>query len=104
MVWDKFIKEAEESHENALVKYQEDKEKWEQRRRSRKGGKKSKKAKKQDEEPKAPRLRMIRGEDENFLAFAAALKIMVGSSIRIDKIGRARSLLEQYLLGFTRVR
>lgn len=54
-------------------------------------------------EPKKPAQRMQKGEDENFLCFAAALKIMVGSAIRINRLDRAKELLEKYLLGFSQV-
>ncbi|KAJ7729850.1 hypothetical protein DFH07DRAFT_756569 [Mycena maculata] len=40
-------------------------------------------------------------EDLNFLRFATALKIMVGSAIWMDKVTRAKTLLEEYLLGYS---
>ncbi|KAJ7885697.1 hypothetical protein B0H14DRAFT_3734758 [Mycena olivaceomarginata] len=47
---------------------------------------------------------MQEGEDENFLRFATALKILVGSSITREGLNRAKQLLEEYLLGFSQVR
>ncbi|KAK7059460.1 hypothetical protein R3P38DRAFT_2758890 [Favolaschia claudopus] len=44
------------------------------------------------------------GEDENFLAFATTLKILLGSSIRIDKVPRAQTLLESYLLQYGKMK
>ncbi|KAJ7900544.1 hypothetical protein B0H14DRAFT_3752761 [Mycena olivaceomarginata] len=44
---------------------------------------------------------MQEGEDENFLRFATALKILVGSSITREGLNRAKQLLEEYLLGFS---
>ncbi|KAJ7110207.1 hypothetical protein C8R43DRAFT_883954 [Mycena crocata] len=48
------------------------------------------------------------GEDENFLRFSTALKILVGSAIEVhgpngEGLPRARSLLQEYLLGFSRL-
>jgi hypothetical protein len=47
--------------------------------------------------PKEPVRRMQAGEDESFLRFATALKIMVGSAIRTEAIDKAKKLLKQYL-------
>jgi hypothetical protein len=47
---------------------------------------------------------MQEGEDRNFLRFAAALKILVGSSITVAGVDRAKELLRDYLLGFSEVR
>ncbi|KAF8134171.1 hypothetical protein K438DRAFT_1499247, partial [Mycena galopus ATCC 62051] len=43
------------------------------------------------------------GKETHFLLFAQALKILVGSSIRIDQIPRVRTLLEKYLLELSRI-
>ncbi|KAF8125221.1 hypothetical protein K438DRAFT_2002208 [Mycena galopus ATCC 62051] len=90
MVWDTFIKDAEKSYETALQRYKAEKEAWRRSRKRNKG-----------EEPTPPSPRMVRGEETNFLLFAQALKILVGSSIRIDQIPRVRTLLEKCLLEFS---
>lgn len=51
-----------------------------------------------------PTPRMVEGEDENFLRFATALKIIVGRSIRRDRLPRVKSLLQDYLLTYAEVR
>ncbi|KAJ7236514.1 hypothetical protein C8J57DRAFT_1247758 [Mycena rebaudengoi] len=93
--------EADTQYENALAEYETEKTEWDvqmqRRARSR-----AKNLPPEPEEPIPPRARMMKDEPENFLLFANALKIMVGSSIRIDKVDHARSLLERYLLGFSR--
>ncbi|KAJ7661829.1 hypothetical protein B0H17DRAFT_849898, partial [Mycena rosella] len=53
--------------------------------------------------PKEPVRRMQLDEDYNFLRFATALKILVGSSIHIDDGVVARKLLEKYLLNFSKL-
>lgn len=50
-----------------------------------------------------PSPRMVEGEDENFLRFATALKMIVGRSIRRDRLPRIKLLLEKYLLVFAEV-
>ncbi|KAF8170479.1 hypothetical protein K438DRAFT_211361 [Mycena galopus ATCC 62051] len=90
MVRDTSIKDAEKSHEVAVQKYEVEKEAWRKSRRHNKG-----------EEPTPPSPRMVRGEETNFLLFWQALKIVVGSSIRIDQVPKARKLLEKYLLEFS---
>lgn len=42
-------------------------------------------------------------EPRNYLRFAAALKILVGSSITLEGLDRAKELLRDYLLGFSEV-
>lgn len=66
-------------------------------------------------EPKEPVQRMRAGEDRNFLRLAAALKILVGSSVRLDSelptdeplraggLPRAEELLRDYLLNYSAV-
>jgi hypothetical protein len=54
--------------------------------------------------PKKPVQRIQAGEDKNFLCFAAALKILVGSSVRIDALKRAEDNLKDYLLKYLKVR
>jgi hypothetical protein len=46
---------------------------------------------------------MVEGEDENFLRFATALKMIVGRSIQLDKLPRIKSLLQDYLLTYAEV-
>ncbi|KAF8157655.1 hypothetical protein K438DRAFT_1861264 [Mycena galopus ATCC 62051] len=50
--------------------------------------------------PDIPCPRMQRDEDTNFLRFSTALKILVGSSIKLQKLKHADRLLQEYLLGF----
>ncbi|KAJ7821384.1 hypothetical protein B0H14DRAFT_3471571 [Mycena olivaceomarginata] len=90
MVWDTFIKEAEKSHEAATTKYKNAMKNW-------------RKNPDATEKPTAPSPRMVRGEELNFLLFAQALKILVGSTIRIDKVPVAADLLTKYLLEFAQL-
>ncbi|KAJ7305470.1 hypothetical protein DFH08DRAFT_721207, partial [Mycena albidolilacea] len=90
MVWDTFIKEAERSHQAASTKYKAAKKDWQNNPHA-------------AERPTAPSPRMIRGEELNFLLFAQALKILVGSAIRIDKVPVAADLLTKYLLEFAQL-
>jgi hypothetical protein len=90
MVWDTFIKEAERSHQAASTKYKAAKKNWQNNPHA-------------AEKPTALSPRMIRGEELNFLLFAQALKILVGSAIRIDKVLVAADLLTKYLLEFAQV-
>jgi hypothetical protein len=46
---------------------------------------------------------MVEGEDENFLRFATALKILVGRSVRLEQLERVKTLLKEYLLTFAEV-
>ncbi|KAJ6506558.1 hypothetical protein C8R45DRAFT_1208644 [Mycena sanguinolenta] len=102
LVWERFSSEAEKDYEHATVRYPtslgEYKKKlkvWEAAPKA--GNTNARKPR----EPKAPFKRMQPGEDRNFLRFATALKILVGSSIRIEGLDRAKQLLEDYLLGFS---
>ncbi|KAJ7114850.1 hypothetical protein C8R44DRAFT_880917 [Mycena epipterygia] len=99
MIWDKFRREAESDHKKAVTQYKKKKKDWEKEMEE------WEEMKETDPpvEPKQPKLRMQTGEDENFLRFATALKIMVGSSIRHEGVTRPRSLLEAYLLGFSQL-
>lgn len=101
VVWDIFCKEAGVTHQKALERYQERKQLWDQAMKD--WRKNKKKDDDPPEEPQPPTLRMQAGEELNFLRFATALKIMVGSSIRTEKVARAAELLEEYLLGFSDV-
>ena len=61
-------------------------------------------ARNKDSTPAAkPQLRMLEGDETNFLKLAAALKIIMARSIRESDIPRAKELLYGYLLGFLKV-
>ena len=81
---------------SAITQYKKKKAEWDAQRRRGGSGKKT-------PEPTEPFQRIQEGEDENFLCFAAALKILVGSAIRVGALPRAKELLEKYLLGFLEV-
>jgi hypothetical protein len=109
IIWDRSIKEVESQHKKALQDYEEKKQDWDDEMNEWKKARARGKGKTNvdpPEEPKAPRLRMQRGEEENFLRYSTALKILVGSSIgtQANGLGRAKTLLEDYLLNFSRVR
>ena len=53
--------------------------------------------------PKKPVPRMQKDEPYNFLRFATALKIFLGSSVQKNMIPRAAGLLQDYLCGFQKV-
>jgi hypothetical protein len=76
-----------------LVDYKKKKNTWER------GGKKGNPPK----APKKPFRRMHKDEPRIFLRFAAALKILVGSSITREGLEKAKGLLQNYLLEFSRV-
>ncbi|KAJ6534408.1 hypothetical protein B0H19DRAFT_876222, partial [Mycena capillaripes] len=50
-----------------------------------------------------PSPQMVEEEDENFLRFATALKMLIGRSIRRDQLPRIKSLLQEYLLTFEKI-
>ncbi|KAJ7443281.1 hypothetical protein FB451DRAFT_1190185 [Mycena latifolia] len=105
VVWDQFCGDAQEGFKRSSERYEIKKAEWVDAMAEwkRKQGKVRSKAAATDPppEPKKPTLRMQAGEDENFLRFATALKILVGSSIRIEALPRAKSLLRDYLVGFS---
>jgi hypothetical protein len=82
-----------EHYPGKLVDYEKNKKIWER------GGKKGNPPK----APKKPFRRMHNDEPRNFLRFATALKILVGSSITRDGLQRAKGLLRDYLLKFSEV-
>lgn len=85
-----------------MVKYQADLEAWKKRDKTQ-GHSQSKKAtgkKEKPTPPKKPIPRMQENEPYNFLWFATALKIILGSSVKEEAILRATNLLYQYLCGF----
>lgn len=99
-MWDEFRKEAEnefkganQQYPGAVREYEKKKAEWEE-------------SDKQSAEPKPPRRsrqRMQKGEDENFLRFAAFLKTIAGNSIRTETVPTIKKLLHDYLLNFSKV-
>ncbi|KAJ7737495.1 hypothetical protein B0H16DRAFT_1325856, partial [Mycena metata] len=82
LVWERFLPEAERDHANAVARhpaavseYKKKLKAWELAQ------KKGDKTVRKPREPKEPVQRMRAGEDRNFLRLAAALKILVGSSM-----------------------
>ncbi|KAJ7770774.1 hypothetical protein B0H16DRAFT_1660942 [Mycena metata] len=82
IVWDHSLPLAVQDHTAALSRYPKRKREWAEKMR------KNPKQANPPPEPKQPVQRMQDGEDINFLRFATALKIMVGSSIRLDRLPR----------------
>ncbi|KIJ57838.1 hypothetical protein HYDPIDRAFT_171515, partial [Hydnomerulius pinastri MD-312] len=121
VVWDSFIEEAEKDYSTAsktFAKRQDqflaDYKAWKDRQDSPQGTtstqkgktKKGKTRANDDQEPKPPnppKVRMQHDEPVNFLRLSSALKIFCGSSIKLDTLSRAKSLLEEYLLEFKRL-
>ncbi|CAK5266228.1 unnamed protein product, partial [Mycena citricolor] len=100
VVWDIF---RPKEHEHANEQYQQKKAEydselrtWQRKRIATRGD--------PPQPPSEPVYRMKIGEEENFLRFATALKIIIGSAIYREMIPRASSLLEDYLLGFLEAR
>lgn len=83
IVWEQYKDEADEEYNDRMESYQ-------------RGGRAK-------GDPK-PSPRMVKEEDKNFLRFATALKMLIGRSIRRDQLPRIKSLLQEYLLTFERVR
>jgi hypothetical protein len=99
-VWDEFRKETEDEfkgatqrYPTAVREYEKKKAEWEES--GKQGG--------EPKPPRRPHQRMQRGEDENFLRFAAFLKTVVGNSIRTDTVPTIKNLLRDYLLNFSKV-
>ncbi|KAJ6540384.1 hypothetical protein B0H19DRAFT_1077796 [Mycena capillaripes] len=82
IVWERFLEEANNEYKAAMRKYK------------REGKSKG------DAEPSP---RMVEGEDEKFLRFAMAPKMIVGRSIQLDKLPRIKSLLQDYLLTYMEI-
>ncbi|KAJ7812476.1 hypothetical protein B0H13DRAFT_2470899 [Mycena leptocephala] len=82
IVWEQYKDEADEGYNDRMESYQ-------------RGGRAK-------GDPK-PSPRMVEEEDENFLRFATALKMLIGRSIRRDQLPRIKSLLQEYLLTFERI-
>ncbi|KAJ7744275.1 hypothetical protein DFH07DRAFT_925148 [Mycena maculata] len=100
LIWDRFLSESDKDFKAASARYPEAMKVYEAKRKAwERGNKKSAPPK----PPKVPIQRMQKGEERNFLRFATALKILVGSSIRTDGLDRAVGLLRDYLLNFSKL-
>lgn len=95
ILWDRSLPEAVKDYMTSAKSYPKRLKEWEAKIR--------KDPDSNAKQPVKPRQRIQAEEDVNFLRFATALKILVGSSIRIDRIDRAKQLLEGYLLGYSKV-
>ncbi|KAJ7255557.1 hypothetical protein C8J57DRAFT_1721647 [Mycena rebaudengoi] len=100
LVWERFLEEAEKEYKAASTHYPKALKEYEKKKKAWERGNKAAAAPKP---PKKPVCRMQRGEDENFLHFATFLKVLVGSSIRIEGLERAKLLLQEYLLGYSKL-
>jgi hypothetical protein len=101
IVWERFLAEATKELESANTRYPAALREYEKEKRAwDRSGKETPEPKR----PARPRPRMQEGEDDNFLRFAAFLKIVVGNSIRIDTLPTIKELLQDYLLTFLNVR
>lgn len=47
-----------------------------------------------------PKVRMHPDDANNFLKLAAALKILLARTVRLEDLGRAENLLREYLEGY----
>ncbi|KAJ7342832.1 hypothetical protein DFH08DRAFT_703492, partial [Mycena albidolilacea] len=79
LVWDRFLKDAEQEHKNALERHTQKVTDYKKKMKAWERG--NKKSDPPTSPPAAPVPRMRAGEDLNFLRFATALKIFVSSSI-----------------------
>ncbi|KAJ7059203.1 hypothetical protein C8F01DRAFT_1370784 [Mycena amicta] len=96
IVWDQFLGDAKKTHAKAMEKYTKQMDSW----RSAHAMWKRKRTGEEPPQPEMPKARMQDGEEENFLEFATALKMLCGRSIRIDQVPKIRQHLENYLMGF----
>ncbi|KAF8215094.1 hypothetical protein K438DRAFT_1562345 [Mycena galopus ATCC 62051] len=94
VLWDRSLPDADAEYATALKSYPRRLENWQIKVSQLSDNAKA------PPRPKEPVRRMQAGEDENFLRFATALKIMVGSAIRTEAISKAKKLLRQYLLTY----
>jgi hypothetical protein len=101
LVWDRFLKDAEQEHKNALERHTQKVTDYKKKMKAWERG--HKKSDPPTSPPAAPVPRMRAGEDLNFLRFATALKIFVSSSISTEGINRAAKLFQEYLLGYLEV-
>lgn len=101
VVWDDWLTDATSQYESVLKKYETEtlpayeqkRAAWARSRAKNKGPEPTK--------PLPPPLpRMQKDEDINFLRFATALKILVGSAIKNSSLEKAELLLREYLLKF----
>ncbi|KAF8136825.1 hypothetical protein K438DRAFT_750317 [Mycena galopus ATCC 62051] len=101
VVWDDWLETTETQYQTARDKYENKtvpayKQKlkaWQRNKAKNKGPEPTK--------PAPPISRMQQGEDINFLRFATALKIFVGSAITTEGLKKAENLLCEYLLNFS---
>lgn len=118
IVWELFLNQAQDDfesstkrYESAKAKYKVEIEKWQKKHSNQSGSsapKSTQKGKKNDgsdkpKEPKEPKLRMHKDEPTNFLRLAASLKVIMGSSVKHDMLGRALCHLQDYLIKFREV-
>ena len=97
LIWDEWYPRAEQD----LAKQMENWDKNEQKRLRHLASGSTKPADK-NPAPK-PTIRMLKGDADNFLKLAAALKIILGRSIYDADMPRAKALLEDYLKTFFEV-
>ena len=104
LVWERFQSDAEKDYKDALAGYPASVAAYKQKLKAWEKSKQlGKKKSRRPRLPKAPVQRMQPNEPKNFLCFATALKILVGSSITTEGLERAKELLCDYLLGFLEV-
>ena len=98
LIWDTWLPKAEAEFQKQITK-------WEAEEAKRLRRVTSGKPKKTDNKPAdKPERQMLPGDEDNFLKFAAALKIIMARSIDDADIPCARTLLYDYLAGFLKVR
>ncbi|KAJ7907977.1 hypothetical protein B0H13DRAFT_2499090 [Mycena leptocephala] len=100
IVWERSLEESNEDYKKAYTRYEELVETYKEKK---KAWARSRKKGDPPIAPKEPVPRIQPGEDINFLRFAIALKILVGSSIRLEGLDRAKQLLQEYLLNFAQL-
>lgn len=99
-MWERSLEESNEDYKKAYTRYEELVETYKEKK---KAWARSRKKGDPPIAPKEPVPRIQPGEDINFLRFATALKILVGSSIRLEGLDQAKQLLQEYLLNFAQV-
>ncbi|KAJ7939839.1 hypothetical protein B0H13DRAFT_1586865, partial [Mycena leptocephala] len=87
IVWERSLEESNEDYKKAYTRYEELLETYKEKKRA---WARSRKKGDPPIAPKEPVPRIQPGEDINFLRFATALKILVGSSIRLEGLDRAK--------------
>ena len=120
VVWEYFYESALVDYKKALksykrrhAKYQQEYAKWLAEQNSNMSnhenvaateGSSQKQARAEPNPPKQPHIWMKAEEAKNFLNLSAALKIFLSPSVEVSKIRRVQDLLQEYLLGFCKVR